>query len=59
MNVPFFANYLGNVLDNICKVMTQRVYKKGEIIVRKDEIGTEMFVILVGAVGVYLDNELK
>ena len=58
-NVPFFANYLGSVLENIYKVMEQRLYNKGEIIVRRGEVGTEMFVVIAGTVGVYMDHKLQ
>ena len=54
--VPFFGNYLGSVLENICRVLKQREYSRGNVIVRKGDVGNEMYVILLGEVGVYLDN---
>ena len=59
LNVPFFSNYDGPVLSNICNQLTQRVFRKDEIIVRKGDVGHEMFVVLVGEVGVYFDDALK
>ena len=56
--VPFFANYIGTVLENICRVLKQRVYKKDQRIVRKGDYGEEMFVILTGEVGIYLDKNI-
>lgn len=59
LNVPFFGNYEGSILNNICNQLHQRMYNKGEVIVRKGDVGNEMFVILVGEVGVYFDDDLK
>ena len=57
-NVPFLTNYSGETLANICKCFHQRVYAKGEIIINKGDYGNEMYIIMVGTVGVYLDNAL-
>ena len=35
------------------------MYNRGEVIVKKGDIGTEMFVVLIGEVGVYFDDELN
>ena len=59
LNVPFFANYSGQVLANVCNQLQQRVYDKGEIIFRKGDLGEELFVIMIGEAGVYVDDQLQ
>jgi len=59
MNVPFFANYNGQVLANVCNHLEQKVYDKGEIIIRKGDFGQELFVIMIGEAGVYVDEQLQ
>lgn len=43
---------------NICDQLHQRVYDKGEIIVKKGDFGDELIVVMVGEVGVYFDDAL-
>ena len=57
-NVPFFANYSGETLANICNELHQRVYDKGECIFKKGDFGDELYVVMVGEVGVYVDEAL-
>ena len=57
--MPFFANYSGATLANICNQLHQRVYDKGEIIIKKGDFGDELYVVMVGAVGVYVDDNLQ
>jgi len=59
IHVPFFANYEGVTLHNICNHLKQKVFDRGDVIVQKGEMGEEMYVILLGEVGVYFDDELQ
>ena len=56
LNVPFFSNYDGTVLNNICDKLTKKVFQRDEIIVLKGDIGDCMYTVLLGEVGVYFDD---
>ena len=58
-NVSFFQNYSGKTLFNLCDQVHQRVYDKGEIIFKKGDFGDELIVVMVGEVGVYVDDMLQ
>ena len=45
-NVPFFANYGGSTLQNITDQLHQKVYDKGEIILKKGDIGDELYIVM-------------
>ena len=53
-NVPFFANYSGETLANICGQLQQRIYSNGEIIIKQGDFGDELITVLLGEVGVYI-----
>ncbi len=59
VTVPFFANYSGKTLADICGQLHQKVYAKGEIIFKKGDYGEELYVFMVGEVGVYVDDDLE
>ena len=58
-NVPFFANYSGQTLENIASQLHQHVYDTDEIIIKKGDLGDELYVIMVGEVGVYIDDSFR
>ena len=58
VNVPFFAFYDGIILKRIVNCLKQREYKPGDMIIRKGDIGEEMYINIVGDVGIYLDEKL-
>ena len=57
--VPFFGNYSGQVLENIASQLHQRVYDRDEIIIKKGDFGDELYVVMVGEVGVYIDDSFR
>ena len=59
MNVPFFSSYHGMTLQHICESFTQKTFRAGELIVRKGEVGQEMYIILRGEVGIFFDDKLE
>jgi signal-transduction protein with cAMP-binding, CBS, and nucleotidyltransferase domain len=54
--VPFFANYSGKTLIDICGQLHQKVYKEGDIVFKKGDYGDILYVFMKGKVGVYVDD---
>lgn len=53
--VSLFSNLPPALIHSIISASTQRTYKAGEIIIKKDSVGEESYVLLGGSVGVYTD----
>ena len=47
------------MLENIASQLHQRVYDRDEIIIKKGDFGDELYVIMVGEVGVYIDDSFR
>jgi CRP-like cAMP-binding protein len=54
--VPFFSNYSGQTLANVVAMLDQIQFNRGQLVVKKGEVGREMYIIVVGKVGVFLDD---
>jgi CRP/FNR family cyclic AMP-dependent transcriptional regulator len=58
--VDIFSDLNLNQLDQIYQICTQRIVKKGEVIVREHTPSTEIYIILEGEVEIILEkNGLK
>ena len=57
--VPFFGNYDYGTLKKICNRFEQRFYEQDELIVRKGEEGTRMFLLVSREIGIYEDEACK
>ncbi len=53
--VSLFSNLPATLLQSIISASSQKTYKAGEIIIQKDSIGEDSYVVLGGNVGVYSD----
>lgn len=53
--VSLFANLPPALLQSIISASSQKIYKTGEVIIQKDSIGEDSYVVLGGNVGVYSD----
>ncbi len=53
--VSLFANLPPALLHSIISASSQKMYKSGEVIIQKDSIGEDSYVVLGGSVGVYTD----
>jgi cAMP-dependent protein kinase regulator len=51
--ISLFANLPPETLTSIATAAEQKVYKPSEVIIKKDTIGDEVFVLLSGEIGVY------
>lgn len=51
--VSLFANLPDETIKSIVDASEQRVYKTGDIIIKKDTVGEDSFVLLSGSVGVF------
>lgn len=51
--ISLFASLPPETLSSIASVAEQRIYKTSEVIIKKDTVGDEVFVLLSGEVGVY------
>ena len=54
--IPFFFGYDRHTLENLTKVMQQKVFEKNEIIYRKGDPSIALYVVLIGEIGMY-ENE--
>jgi CRP-like cAMP-binding protein len=57
--VSLFSNLPPSLLQSIISASEQRVYKSGDVIIRKNSIGMDSFVLLSGSVGVYSDLKVN
>ena len=50
--IPLFSQIKKNAeyMDRLVKICKQRTYKKGDVIIGEGDIGSEMFIVLKGAV---------
>lgn len=53
----FFQGLSPPVRHELCRVMQHRTFDEGDFIFKQGEVGATFFVILVGRVGVYVDND--
>ncbi|MBY0383842.1 cyclic nucleotide-binding domain-containing protein, partial [bacterium] len=53
--VSLFSNLPPALIQSIIAASTQQMYKMGEVIIKKDSIGEDSYVVLGGSVGVYSD----
>lgn len=59
-NVAIFAGQESGQLDLIAREMTARSFRAGEMVFREGDPGDEMFIVISGAVSVFIkDNEGK
>jgi CRP-like cAMP-binding protein len=54
--VPLFETLTPDQLDAVDQLAVERAYQEGEAIVRQGDPGDELFLLLEGAVDVYLDR---
>ena len=55
--LPLFARLSDEELGDLAARIRQRAYKRGEVIFRKDDPGTHLFLVLEGAVKISLPGE--
>lgn len=53
--VALFSNLPPALIHSIISASTQKNYKAGEVIIKKDSVGEESYVLMGGNVGVYSD----
>ena len=58
-NVPFFLNFEGDVVQKLFKKLDTHHFSKGQIIEKQGESSDLMYIILVGRVGMYYNEDLK
>jgi CRP-like cAMP-binding protein len=55
--VSIFYDYDRHTLENLTKVMRQKVFDRNEIIFSKGDPPTDMFIVLMGEVGLYSEKK--
>lgn len=53
--VSLFSNLPPALIQTIIAASSQKMYKAGDVLIRKDSIGEDSYVVLAGSVGVYSD----
>jgi CRP-like cAMP-binding protein len=51
--IPFFYDFDSHTVNNLAKVMKQKVFDKNEIIYLKNDPSVDMFIVLFGDVSLY------
>jgi len=46
----FFSDFNRTIMSNICKLLVQKVFEKGQVIYEPGHDSTEMFIVLSGEV---------
>lgn len=54
--VPYFFDYDRHTLENLTKVMQQKVFDRNEIIYSKGDPSVDMFIVLFGEVGLWSEQ---
>jgi len=57
--VAYFFDYDRHTLENLTKVMQQKVFDRNEIIYTKGDPSVDMFIVLFGEVGLYADDKAQ
>jgi CRP/FNR family cyclic AMP-dependent transcriptional regulator len=56
-SLPIFTGLGDGELRKIARLFTQKLFRPGEIVFRRGDMGNEAYVVMRGKVGIYLEDE--
>ena len=56
-NTTYFSRFALSVSVQIAEHIQHKRVEKGDIVIKKGDVATSMFIIFKGSVGVYLDKD--